>query len=188
MANEEHVALLKQGVAVWNQWREENRDVIPFLVSADLSELELKGVQLNSAWLMSAKLNYADLRYANLRGAKLGSADLGGAVLYGADLRKSTLLQANLADVDLFMAILDGSQVGGMNCTGARFGHTMIGDIDLSQVKGLDTVVHNAPSTIGIGSIYLSHGNIPDAFLRGIGIPIEHIAKIKALAGRDGQQ
>ena len=33
MANEEHVALLKQGVEVWNKWREENPDIKPDLTA-----------------------------------------------------------------------------------------------------------------------------------------------------------
>jgi hypothetical protein len=73
MANDEHVAILKQGVEVWNKSRDENRDIRP-------------------------DLGGADLRGANLVGADLRVADLRGARLAGADLRK-----ANLADVDLLM-------------------------------------------------------------------------------------
>jgi hypothetical protein len=29
MANEEHLAILRQGVAVWNAWREANPDIQP---------------------------------------------------------------------------------------------------------------------------------------------------------------
>ena len=36
MANDEHVALLKQGVAAWNAWRDENPDIRPDLSGADL--------------------------------------------------------------------------------------------------------------------------------------------------------
>jgi hypothetical protein len=47
MANDEHVALLKQGVAAWNDawdaWRDENPDIRPDLSYADLSETNLKG-------------------------------------------------------------------------------------------------------------------------------------------------
>jgi hypothetical protein len=30
MANEEHLARLKQGVEVWNAWRRENRDILSY--------------------------------------------------------------------------------------------------------------------------------------------------------------
>lgn len=39
------------------------------------------------------------------------------------------------------------------------------------MVKGLDTVKHRGPSIIGIDTIYLSQGNIPEVFLRGTGVP-----------------
>jgi hypothetical protein len=39
MAKEEHVALLKQGVATWNALREENPDIHP-----DLSGTNLRGL------------------------------------------------------------------------------------------------------------------------------------------------
>jgi len=38
MANQEHLDILKQGLEVWNQWREENADIRP-----DLSDAELPG-------------------------------------------------------------------------------------------------------------------------------------------------
>src|SRR4051812_35846451 len=41
MANEEHVALLKQGVDAWNKWRRENPKVRP-----DLREAYLRGANL----------------------------------------------------------------------------------------------------------------------------------------------
>ncbi len=31
MANEEHLAILRQGVVFWNEWRDENPDIIPNL-------------------------------------------------------------------------------------------------------------------------------------------------------------
>ena len=40
MANHEHVALLKQGVAGWNAWRKENPNVLhPDLAEADARSL-----------------------------------------------------------------------------------------------------------------------------------------------------
>ena len=36
MANEEHVALLKQGMDAWNAWRDKNPDILLDLSHADL--------------------------------------------------------------------------------------------------------------------------------------------------------
>ena len=41
MANDEHVALLKQGVDAWNAWREGNPKVLPDLAEADLTGAKL---------------------------------------------------------------------------------------------------------------------------------------------------
>jgi uncharacterized protein YjbI with pentapeptide repeats len=56
MANEEHVARLKQGVEAWSRWREENPYVRP-----DLFEADLRWADLSGAKLMGAKLGKADL-------------------------------------------------------------------------------------------------------------------------------
>ena len=40
MADVEHVALLKQGVVVWNKWREENPDIRLDLIGADLNRAD----------------------------------------------------------------------------------------------------------------------------------------------------
>jgi hypothetical protein len=56
-------------------------------------------------------------------------------------------------------------------------------DNDLSTVKGLDEVHHLEPSTVGIDTLYKSRGRIPEAFLRGCGVPDEFIAHIPALVG-----
>jgi hypothetical protein len=45
-------------------------------------------------------------------------------------------------------------------------------------------VVHLAPSTIGIDTIYKSKGKIPEVFLRGCGVPDEFIAYVGSRMGR----
>jgi uncharacterized protein YjbI with pentapeptide repeats len=45
MANEEHLAVLRQGVAAWNAWRKNNPD-IPDLSDADLLGTDLLGTDL----------------------------------------------------------------------------------------------------------------------------------------------
>jgi hypothetical protein len=36
MANEKHLAILRQGVEAWNAWREDHGDITPQLGGADL--------------------------------------------------------------------------------------------------------------------------------------------------------
>ncbi len=64
MANEEHLAILKQGVEVGNKWRIENA------------------------------VRHLDFNGANFRGAELGQADINRANLIGADLTGANLSQS----------------------------------------------------------------------------------------------
>jgi uncharacterized protein YjbI with pentapeptide repeats len=57
MANPEHVAILKQGVEVWNRWRRENPEIRPDFVEADLSGLILHNVDLSKSKLYKTNLS-----------------------------------------------------------------------------------------------------------------------------------
>jgi hypothetical protein len=61
---------------------------------------------------------------------------------------------------------------------------TVFANVDLSIVPRLETVSHDGPSTIGIDTLYRSRGNIPEAFLRGEGVPDEIITYAKSLVNR----
>ena len=84
MANQEHLEILKQGVEVWNEWRENNRSVQPLLSAANLSGADLSRVNLSGAMLRGANLSGVDLSSANLSGADLKDVDLSSANLSGA--------------------------------------------------------------------------------------------------------
>jgi hypothetical protein len=87
MANDEHVALLKQGASAWNAWRDENPDIPPDLSRADLRRADLKRVDLRRVDLIEADLVWADLSGADVRLADLRMANLVRANFSGADLR-----------------------------------------------------------------------------------------------------
>src|SRR5262249_42426688 len=76
MANDEHVAILKKGVAAWNAWRDEHRSIRPNLLVADLFDANLTGADLSGAELIDAHLIDADLSRADFRGADLTNAHL----------------------------------------------------------------------------------------------------------------
>jgi uncharacterized protein YjbI with pentapeptide repeats len=171
--DEEHLKLLKQGVEVWNQWRRENPDIRPNLSGADLEGADLSGVDLN--W---ANLERADLVGTHLEGAHLSEAHLSGADLSGARLRGADLSGAHLSGATLFIADLSGA-----NLSEAIVQFTLFCNLDLSAVMGLDAVRHISPSTIGLDTIYRSRGQIPEAFLRGCGVPDTFIAYAASLTG-----
>jgi hypothetical protein len=54
--------LLKQGVAAWNKWRDENANIRPNLNEANLRDANLSEVNLNEADLMRANLSAAPER------------------------------------------------------------------------------------------------------------------------------
>lgn len=96
MANQEHLDLLKQGNAVWNEWRSKNPALLPDLTLASLID----------AHLMRAKLTNANLSVAVLSGVNVY-----GVNFSGADLSKANLSGANLTETDLRDADLDGTQL-----------------------------------------------------------------------------
>jgi uncharacterized protein YjbI with pentapeptide repeats len=95
MPNDEHVAMLGRGAAVWNAWRAEH-DETPDLSRAGLRGLDLSGFDLSRA----------DLRGADLRGTKFCDADLSGAHLEGANF---------------FKVVLDGTDLAGAYLDSAQF-------------------------------------------------------------------
>ncbi|MEM7132064.1 MAG: toll/interleukin-1 receptor domain-containing protein [Chloroflexota bacterium] len=130
MANEEQVAILRQGVKIWNQWLQENWNV-----KLDLRGLHLVGLDLSEIKMYSAFLTRIDFSHSNLYKANLSNADLSGANLSNADLSRAnlngttlnkarlgrTLLRGTcLVDANLANAVLDGAILGGTDLRGAN--------------------------------------------------------------------
>lgn len=116
MANQEHLDTLRQGVEVWNQWREEYPNIQP-----DLSGVDLEGADLAAINLKGTNLYEAHLKDAILDKAYIAEADLTGANLNGAKLRGAYLIGACLWRANLSSAILLNAQIGGANLKGASF-------------------------------------------------------------------
>jgi uncharacterized protein YjbI with pentapeptide repeats len=153
------------------------------LSGADLFRADLSGADLFRADLTGADLIGADLIRADLREARLIEAHLSGADLSGARLIEAHLSAADLSGADLFRADLSRADLSGADLSGAMVAYTLFADIDLSVVKGLETITHDGSSTIGVDTIYRSKGRIPEAFLRGVGIPDNFITYFTSLTG-----
>jgi uncharacterized protein YjbI with pentapeptide repeats len=264
MPNKELLEILKQGVKVWNEWREEHPSVEPDLFhtnlsfvnlnkvnlrlanisesnlkktkfwganfsGANLSFCDLSGALLRGANLRGANLTESDVSWANISKAILWSANLWGARLEGADLRGSNLRgaklwgtdlkranlgfsdlsEADLSEADLSEADLSYVNLWGANLNDAKLHKTRLksvylstasfnqtdfseaildrctfGDVDLSLIKGFDTVHHYGPSTIGVDTVYRSKANIPEPFLRGCGVPEDMIAYLSKISSK----
>ncbi len=162
MANEEHVAQLKQGAAVWNAWRlsvEEDmrrrnpgQAVLLSDESLTMAELEkLQELQTLDADLSGADLSGANLSDANLSDANLSNANLSHANLSGANLVVANLVVANLSNTNLSNANLSGANLSFTKLSKADLTHTNLSMTvfafvdDLGNAIGLDTCSHLIP-------------------------------------------
>lgn len=144
MANPEHLAMLKQGVRVWNNWIQRTREehwqqhsgsyaskttFTPdltgaglrkeSLINVDMSEVLLNGADLHGANLTRARLIRSSLRNADLS-ADLYHADLSGADLTGANLTSAYIVGATLREADLSEANLWGANLRDADVRGAN--------------------------------------------------------------------
>lgn len=217
MSAPEHLAVLYEGVNVWNEWR--LRESVPRpdlsgavlreadltwadlrgailrgadLAGADLTEADLSEADLSDAQLCGASLRAANLDWAFLRSANLQNADLGGAQLSDANLSGANLAAADLSGAKMTGANLTGTNLFSANLSGASFveaqlHETKFVDVDVSQAIGLASARHSGPSSIGIDTVYRSRGEIPEVFLRGAGVPESFVGFIKSLVGKQTQ-
>jgi hypothetical protein len=150
---------------------------------AHLSDAQMRGANLRRANLMWANLIGADLDGAHARGANLCETLLCGARLSAADFCRAKLSGACLSGAYIRDVDFHGADLRGTNFQGAHIASAVFGDVDLSVAKGLATVRHEGPSTVGVDALFRSKGKIPEAFLRGCGVPDELIALLPPLLG-----
>jgi uncharacterized protein YjbI with pentapeptide repeats len=151
MANQQHLNLLRQGVEMWNQWRQEHPEVKPDLSKAQLARTILSGAhlegadfrgvvfvekaQLSRAYLEGADLSKTHMVGADLEGATLCGAHLEGANLMKAKLGSAILREANLKEVNLEGAILSEVHLEGATLCGA---HLEGADLSKAHLEGAD--------------------------------------------------
>jgi hypothetical protein len=223
MANPEHVAILKQGVAAWNKWRSENRhklkETLPpaillgqdstedesqtgfvlttehikesDLAEVDLRSMDLRGINLSGVYLHGINARLANLSDGDFSGSRIFSGDFRNAKLEGADFRKAHILGASFEHANLARALfrearflevnLSYTDLGGADLTNAAITWINLAGIDLSEVRGLDTIRHSGPSSLGLDTIYRSKGKVSKQFLRGCGVPEEFIQYMHSL-------
>jgi uncharacterized protein YjbI with pentapeptide repeats len=148
MANKEHLKILKEGVKVWNRWREDNPSIAPDLSHAKLRSALLNGINFEGAILNFADLTSADLYSANLSGAVIASAklsaildesDLRGAVIGDSNLTGASLGEANLTHAKLIRSNLCKAVLSGANLSYANFSKSDLSGATLDRTILVET-------------------------------------------------
>jgi len=133
MANQEHLAILRQGVNIWNGWREKNPGAN--LLYVDLSGANLSWASLSGADLSWANLSGADLSWANLSWANLSEANLTGTNLTGTNLTGTNLSRTNLSQMNLSRMNLSRMNLSGMNLSGMNLSEMNLSRMNLSRTN-----------------------------------------------------
>lgn len=143
---------LKDGIAAWNKWREEERVAAALdhvsvgdlnlagrdFRKRDLHEIDFEDADLQDANLEGANLTEANLAFAHLRGAKLARAKLRSASLFTVEAPK-----ANFSKADLTRADLADSDFRSANFSGANLSFTEIRNVDLTFANLSQTNLNN---------------------------------------------
>lgn len=164
MANPEHLAILKRGVKVWNEWREKNPGVEPDLSGAiisfpqieqltlcpqNLNGVNFRNTNLDGVSLVESSLDMADLSVAYIGNAYLSNASLIGANLCDSCLERATLRWANLHGANLIRtdfsdADLLYADLGEANLTGANLSRANLGETNLINATLINTNLDTA--------------------------------------------
>lgn len=152
--DQEHLALIMQGVDIWNAWRWERRGLQPHLAGAALGHSILRGIDLNH-------IEYADDDYADLDGIDFHGADLQHASFQGAHINHANLRNADLRHSDFGWAQLSGSDLSGANLSSAEFNGAKLGGAYLRNANVSRVMLPDA----NMGSADLRNADLSDAQL-----------------------
>ena len=175
------------------------------LDNAILHEANLSNANLESCGFTGARMTNANLEEAKIRANYFFSADLTGANLQKAEIHlanfgRANMSEVNLQETDVIQTQLTNTKLTGANLRGTNFassnlsqadlrwacvedanfsqvsmGGTILAEMDLSGVKGLDEIFIKCPLVIDFSTIYKSNGRISQNFLRRAGVPEEMI-------------
>jgi len=176
MANQEQLEILKQGVRVWNKWREENPNVEIDLSKADLHEAHLVKVDFHRAILGGTNLRESDLREANFYKADLHGANLRRVNLYKASLVEADLSEASLGRADLRRTNLDKADLSKANLFRTDFRNASLSEADLSKADLNEANLSETElSGANLREANLSEANLSEANLSGANLSAAYL-------------
>ena len=127
-----------------------------------------------------ANFSYSRFDDSILRGIVFQGATFEGAFLVDTDLSRADLRGVSFKHAFLNGTNFNRAQLAGADFTDAELSRTLLTDVDLSEVKGLDKVHHMTPSEISLSTLTASRFKLSPAFLRRAGVSrglIEDLAK-----------
>lgn len=176
MANQEQVALLKQGVKAWNSWRSLNLHIGINLSSINFRERDLKGINfcgtsfrltnLSKSDFSDAILSNSDLSWTMLMAAILEFTDLRNTVLVEADLGEANLFGSNLTKAKLRKAVLIEAEIIEANLSGADLTEAKLSEARLWNSNMIEANCHSTNfyrtdiSGADFSRANLSHANL----------------------------
>lgn len=144
MANPEHLEILKQGVGIWNQWREKNPEIKPNLEGSDFSNKDFRGINFDDVNFSEAKFNACDLRDARFmeadlfsvffRQTNLQNSNFEATYLWGATFKNVNLQSTILRFADLRNATFQNVVLTGANLNDTATGNWRISGIECDYV------------------------------------------------------
>ena len=125
MADQDHLARVREGPETWNAWRGAYPEVVPNLMASelsgiDLSSADLRAVDLRGSFFFDAVLTQVRFDEATLGGVNFKNADLRNASFRNSVLRGASFIGAKLAGADFDGADFDGAFVCGVDLSEAR--------------------------------------------------------------------
>jgi uncharacterized protein YjbI with pentapeptide repeats len=171
MSKENLIKLLRENITEFNNFRQENPEILINLQNADLRGANMAGANLKDANLMNANLMNAKLENANLMNAKLEDANLMNAKLEDANLMNAKLEDANLMNAklmntNLMNANLRNGKLMNANLNGAGLMNAKLEDAKLMNAKLMNAKLMNAK----LMNANLRNGKLMNANLNGAGL------------------
>ncbi|WP_405605254.1 pentapeptide repeat-containing protein [Streptomyces sp. NBC_01410] len=151
--------------------REVTQDGKP-LYRADLSSVDLRGLEREVGLTEGGMPRRSNFRFANFTGADLRHAGLENFDLFGASLDDANMPDVNLQDTDLRQAFLGGAiltnaRLGAAVMTGADLGGANLHNAHLSRAEETNET-SEADSSANLTRASLIGANVRTADLRGV--------------------
>ncbi|HTJ80879.1 MAG TPA: pentapeptide repeat-containing protein, partial [Polyangiaceae bacterium] len=146
MSEEDSIRAQAELVSVMAGTPRDRRD----FTGANLSKMDLRGIDLEGAFLESADLSGANLSGARLKDVVLSRANLAGANLSGADLTRANLGRAKLVKADLSSANLTEAILDSCDLTGATLSRATMDKAQTLEIiaNGVDFTHAKAESLV----------------------------------------